>query len=71
MSAKENLALAVAELIKRMSDDERLELMRHISLEEIEEWKATQETLADKELIANLSKGLKDEAEGDVVEVQL
>ncbi len=66
VGAKESLALAISELIKRMSPDERVELMRHISWQELEEWKATQETLSDRELLANLRKGLKDEETGRV-----
>jgi len=71
MTAKESLALAISELIKRMSPDERMELTRHISWRELEEWKATQETLSDRELMANLKKGLKDESRGSVRRVQL
>lgn len=61
MTTKENLALAVSELIKRMSPEEKIELMSYISWEELEEWKATGETLADSELMANLKEGLQDE----------
>lgn len=71
MTTKESLALAVSELIKRMSADERIELMRYISWQELEEWKATQETLADRELMANLKKGLKDEEKGSIAGVEL
>ena len=71
MTTKESLAVAISELIKRMSPDERMELTRHISWRELEEWKATQETLADRELMANLKKGLKDEEKGRVKEVRL
>ena len=66
MTTKESLAVAVSELIKRMSPKERIELMRHISWEELEEWKATQEALSDRELMRNLKKGLKDDNEGKV-----
>ena len=66
MNAEQSLAVAVSELIKRMSADEMLELMRYISWQEIEEWKATQETLADCELMAQLKAGLKDEERCDV-----
>jgi len=71
MNATQSLALAVSQLIKRMSDEERLELVRHISWEEIEEWKATQETLSDRELMAGLKGGLKDEEAGRLTEVSL
>ncbi len=71
MTTEEILALAVSELIKRMSPKERIELMRHISWSELEEWKATQETLTDQELMVNLKKGLKDEAQGSIVGVDL
>ena len=71
MTTKESLALAISELIKRMSPSERIELMRHISWEELEEWKATQETLSDRELMANLRRGLKDEVEGNISEVRI
>jgi hypothetical protein len=40
------------------------ELMRNISWCELEEWKATQETLSDRELMVNLKKGLRDESKG-------
>lgn len=70
MTTKENLAIAISELIKRMSQDEKVELMRHISWEELEEWKATEETLSDKELMLNLNKGLRDEKKGNVAEVE-
>jgi len=71
MNAEQSLAVAVSELIKRMSAEERLELMRYISWQEIEEWKATQETLADHELMTNLKAGLKDEERGNLTEVKL
>ncbi len=62
----ESLPMVVAELIKRMSPKEKMELARRISWEEIEEWKATQETLADSELMANLKLGLEDEKAGRI-----
>lgn len=71
MKARQSLALAVSQLIKRMSTEERLELVRHISWEEIEEWKATQETLSDRELMAGLKEGLEDEEAGRLTEVSL
>ncbi len=71
MTTKESLALAISELIRRMSPDERMELTRYISWRELEEWKATQETLSDRELMANLKKGLKDEGKGSVRRVAL
>lgn len=71
MTTKESLALAISELIKRMSPEERIELMRRISWQELEEWKVTQETLSDRELMSNLKKGLKDEEKGDVTGVEL
>jgi len=71
MNARQSLALAVSQLIKRMSTEERLELVRHISWEEIEEWKATQETISDRELIAGLKDGLEDEEAGRLTEVKL
>lgn len=71
MTTKESLALALSELIKRLSPEEKIEFMRHISWEELEEWKATQETLADRELMANLKKGLADEKRGKVTEVKI
>jgi len=54
-----------------MSSEERLELMRHISWQEMEEWKATQDTLSDHELMRNLEAGLKDEEKGDLTEAKL
>jgi len=71
MKARQSLALAVSQLIKRMSTEERLELVRHISWEEIEEWKATQETLSDRELMAGLKDGLEDEEAGRLTEVRI
>jgi len=71
MNAEQSLAVAVSELIKRMSAEEMLELMRYISWQEIEEWKATQETLADYELMTQLKAGLKDEERGDLTKVEL
>lgn len=71
MTTKGSLVLAVSELIKRMSTEERIEIMRHISWQELEEWKATQETLSDREIMVNLRKGLKDEKKGSVAEVEL
>ncbi|MFP3898536.1 MAG: hypothetical protein ACLFVD_04430 [Dehalococcoidia bacterium] len=71
MNATQSLAVAVSQLIKRMSAEERLELMRYISWQEMEEWKATQETLSDRELMTGLKAGLKDEQEGGVTEVRL
>ena len=70
MVAKENLALAISELIRRMSPDERVELMRHISWQELEEWKATEEALSDEELTANLKRGLNAEKSGSVAGVK-
>ncbi|MDO8723251.1 MAG: hypothetical protein Q7J31_13660 [Syntrophales bacterium] len=71
MTAKESLALALSELIKRLSPEEKIELMRHISWQELEEWKASQESLSDPELMANLKKGLADEKKGLVTEVNI
>lgn len=71
MSIKEeNLALVVSELIKRMSPKEKIELMRYISWEEIEEWKATQEALIDSELMTNLKRGLEDEQASRIEEAK-
>lgn len=67
---KESLAVAVSELIKRMSPEEKIELLRYISWEELEEWKATAETLSDQELMANLKKGLEDERQRNIIEVK-
>ena len=69
MTKKTSLAVAVSELIRRMSPGERLELARHVNWEEIEEWKATQETLSDRELMSNIKKGLEDERQGRIEEV--
>ncbi len=68
---QKNIALIISELIKRMSPEEKVELVRHISWEELEEWKATQETLPDSELMANLKRGLEDEQAGRVEKVKL
>lgn len=70
MTTKESLALAISELIKRMSPAERMELMRYISWQELEEWKATQETLSDREIMASLKKGLRDEEKGNITGVE-
>ncbi len=56
----------LAEMFRRLSPDERLELTKHLSWREIEEWKATEETLNDKRLMAGVRRGLKDEARGRV-----
>ena len=69
MTTRKSLALAVSELIKRMSSEEKIELTRYMSWEELEEWKATAETLSDQELMANLKKGLRDEEKGNVTGV--
>ena len=69
MTTKESLALAVSELIRRMSAEEKIELMRCISWEELEGWKATAEVLSDEELMQNLRQGLQEEAEGKVTGV--
>ncbi len=66
VTKQKHLALAISELIRRMSPEEKVELARYISWKELEEWKATQETLADSELMANLEKGLKDERAGHI-----
>ena len=71
MATKKSLALAISELIKRMSPEERIELTRFISWDEMEEWKATQETLSDHELMSNLKRGLRDEERGNTAEVEL
>ena len=71
MATKESFAFILSELIKRLSPEERVELMRHISWQELEEWKATQESLSDPELMANLKKGLADEKKGLVTEVNI
>lgn len=68
MTTEESLALAVSELIKQKSSEERMELMRHIGWQELEEWKPTPETLSDQELMANLRKGLRYEEKGNVAE---
>jgi uracil phosphoribosyltransferase len=70
MTTKESLALAISELIKRMSPEEKIELMHYISWQELEEWKATEETLADSELMANLKRGLNAEERGNVAGVK-
>jgi hypothetical protein len=70
-TTKESLGFILSELIKRMSPEERIELMRHISWQDMEEWKATQETLADRELMTNLKKGLEDEKKGRVSRVRI
>ena len=65
--AEENkLPMIVGEIIRRMNDNERLELSRHISWGELEEWKATAEILADKEFAQSIRKGLKDEKDGRI-----
>lgn len=58
------LPVAVAELIRRMTDRERLELASYLSWTELEEWKATAETLVDKPLMHAIRRGLADEAAG-------
>lgn len=71
MTTKESLAFVLSELIKRLSHEEKTELMRYISWQELEEWKATQESLSDPALMANLKKGLEDEEKGRLTEVRI
>ncbi len=71
MATKTSLPFVLSGLIKRLSPDERTELMRYISREELEEWKATQETISDAELMTNLKKGLADEKKGRVSEAKI
>ncbi|MEK7281564.1 MAG: hypothetical protein AAB037_04335 [Chloroflexota bacterium] len=71
MATKESFAFILSELIKRLSPEERVELMRHISWQELEEWKATQESLSDPELMTNLAKGLADEENGKLSGVKI
>jgi len=45
--------------------------MHYISWQEIEEWKATQETLSDHDLMTNLKAGRKAEEKSDLTGVKL
>ncbi len=65
-SSRSDLPRVLAELFRRLSDRERLELSRLLSWQEIEEWKATAETLGDERLMASVRRGLKDEARGRI-----
>jgi len=49
VNIRQSLALAVSGLIKPMSAEDRIELMRYISWQELEEWKLTQEALSNRE----------------------
>jgi hypothetical protein len=57
--------------IRRLSDEERLDPAKFTSWREIEEWKATAETLEDKPLMRRIRQGLKDEAHGRMRPVSL
>jgi len=70
-SVRRTLPRFLAEMIRRLSAAERLELARHLSWREIEEWKATEETLRDRRLMARVRRGLKDEARGRIRRVPL
>ena len=61
----------LAEIIRRLSARERLELATLLSWRELEEWKATAETLKDRALMARIRRGLKDEARGRLRRVPL
>lgn len=58
-------------MIRRLSDEERLDLAKFMSWREIEEWKATGETLEDKPLMRRIRQGLRDEAHGRMRPVSL
>jgi hypothetical protein len=51
-------------MLRRLTESERLELARIVDWKEIEEWKATAETLEDKGLMARIRRGVKDESCG-------
>lgn len=68
---RSDLPRVLAELFRRLSDRERLELSRLLSWQEIEEWKATAETLGDERLMASVRRGLKDEARGRIRPIRL
>lgn len=70
-SGRSHLPRILAETIRRLSVPERLELSRLLSWRELEEWKATEETLRDKPLMARVRRGLKDEARGRLRPVPL
>jgi hypothetical protein len=61
-----DLPVLVGELIKRMDEKEKLALANRFSWEELEEWKATAETMADRSLMRKIRKGLADEKRGKI-----
>ena len=70
-SARSDIPRILVEMFRRLSDNERLELVKLLSWREIEEWKATEETVRDKALMARVRRGLKDEAQGRLRPVPL
>jgi hypothetical protein len=58
------LPFVVGELIRHMNEDEKLELAKQFSWEELEEWKATYETLIDRGLMHRVRQGLREEKIG-------
>ncbi len=70
-SVRRDVPRLLAEMFRRLSPVERLELAKHLSWQELEEWKATEETLNDKRLMARIRRGVKDEARGRLRRVPL
>ncbi|MBI5883852.1 MAG: hypothetical protein HZB91_12205 [Elusimicrobia bacterium] len=56
----------IGELIRRMSRRELMELSGYLDWDEIEEWKATSEVVADNGLRRRVKTGLSDEKRGKV-----
>ncbi len=70
-SVRSDLPRILAEMIRRLSAEERLDLAKFMSWREFEEWKATGETLEDKLLMKRIRQGLKEEAHGRMRPVSL
>jgi hypothetical protein len=58
-------------MLRRLTESERLEFSRIVDWREIEEWKATAETLEDRALMTRIRRGVKDESCGRLRKVDL
>jgi len=70
-TAENSLPIIIGELIRRMNNKERLALAHQFTWEELEEWKATEETLSDHRLAKKIRNGLADEKRGRIKPVNL
>ncbi len=69
--AEKTLPILIGAVIRRMSDREKIVLSNLFTWEELEEWKATAETLSDRHLTKKIRKGLDDEKRGRIRPVAL